>query len=434
MSYPEFTEIEKAELEMFRQLMESLDYIFWIRDIQENRVIYVNTAFEKLWGISAAELYEDPMVFIDKVHPEDRSRIMEERTEVEGSTWRFEQDYRLVQNDGEIRWIRARTFPVVNCDGEVERLAGIAQDVTDEHYQRETMREMEERLRLASMVFDNSDEAILVTDLHACIIEVNPAFEKITGYSRSEVLGKNPSMMQSGKHSDDFYSAMWKSLVTTGKWQGEIWDRRKNGEIYPKWLTLTTVTDPNGTPYHYVGLFSDISRIKQSEQVLEHLAHYDPLTELPNRVLFRDRLGQAISELDQKKEMIALLFLDLDGFKDVNDSKGHTAGDFVLMETARRLSSVIRKTDTVARLGGDEFTVILSGITQEANAIQVAEKILYELRKPFFVESEFFRISASIGIAFAPRHGETVEELIRYSDMSMYRAKEAGKNQYFVLS
>ena len=420
----------RSEAELFRQFMENMDYVFWIRDLEIGKIVYISPAFEKVWGLPREEIYRDPGAFLRRVHPDDHHIVLERRGRLDSEKKQFDMEYRLIGEDGSFRWIRARTFPIRDRNGEVRRVAGLAQDATEEIQYREELRRARDNLRQASMVFQSSGEAILITDLNSKIVEVNPAFERITGYSKEEILGKTPAIMKSGKHTLDFYREMWKTLLQEGHWQGEVWDRRKSGEAFPKWLTISVVRDDSGNPVHYVGIFTDISRIKQTEANLQKLAHFDPLTDLPNRILFRDRLGQALAEKEGHRNHVAVLFLDLDGFKEVNDSLGHTAGDLVLIEMAKRLQTVIRHSDTISRLGGDEFTIVLNSIEKKEDAALVAEKILEVIQNPFHIDCNEVTVSASIGIALSPEDGETVEELIRCSDLCMYRAKESGKNCY----
>jgi diguanylate cyclase (GGDEF)-like protein/PAS domain S-box-containing protein len=279
-------------------------------------------------------------------------------------------------------------------------------------------------------IFASTGDGIMVTDFSGNIVEVNAAFCAITGYAKAEVLGRNPRMMKSDRHDAAFYTRMWKSLVEQGQWQGEVWDRRKNGETFPKWLTINTVRDSAGRATGYVGIFSDLTGAKRTEAELERLAHYDSLTSLPNRILFRDRLAQALAQAQRGRRRLALLFLDLDGFKAVNDSRGHAAGDAVLQQVAQRLAAVVRVSDTLARQSGDEFTILLTEIESANDAAVVARKLLDAMNEPFEVLGRSGRLSASIGIAMFPEDAEQPEELLANADTAMYRAKESGRNRY----
>ncbi|OAI09705.1 diguanylate cyclase [Methylomonas lenta] len=288
-----------------------------------------------------------------------------------------------------------------------------------------------ESLRQAAAVFEATREGILITDLQPRIVAINRAYSEITGYSEVEVLGKNPNYLQSGRHDAAFYQALWSRLLDTGHWQGEIWNRRKNGELYPQWLTISTVYDDQGLPYQYVGVFSDISQIKQSEARLEHMAHYDPLTDLPNRLLVQSRLLHAIERAQRHRHKVAVLYLDLDHFKTVNDSLGHPCGDELLSLLASRLISRLREEDTLARLGGDEFLLVLEQIEQAEVAATVAQTMI-ELLKPSFRLSNGHEIylGISIGISLFPDDANDVTELIQHADMAMYLAKQEGRNTF----
>ncbi len=289
---------------------------------------------------------------------------------------------------------------------------------------------LEKRLELSDKVFRNTQEGIVVTDGAGHIISVNPAFTAVTGYLPEEVLGRNPKVLKSGRHGEDFYRALWETIAACGQWQGEIWNRRKNGEIYPEWMNISAIFDACGSPVYYVAVFSDISLVKQNEERLHRLAHYDALTGLPNRVLLTDRLHQALAHAQRNGTQVGLLFLDLDRFKLVNDTLGHRAGDQLLQEVALRLESSVRAEDTVARLGGDEFTVIVPNLHGPAGAANVAEKIIEALAAPFHLQGQDIFATASIGIALYPLTADSPESLIKHADIAMYQAKEQGRNNY----
>jgi diguanylate cyclase (GGDEF)-like protein/PAS domain S-box-containing protein len=291
-------------------------------------------------------------------------------------------------------------------------------------------KELEKRLELSDKVFRNTQEGIVVTDGAGHIISVNPAFTAVTGYLPEEVLGRNPKVLKSGRHGEDFYQAMWETIAACGQWQGEIWNRRKNGESYPEWMNISAIFDGTGNAVYYVAVFSDISLVKQNEERLHRLAHYDALTGLPNRVLLTDRLHQALAHAQRNGTQVGLLFLDLDRFKLVNDTLGHRAGDQLLQEVALRLESCVRAEDTVARLGGDEFTVIVPNLHGPAGAANVAEKIIEALAAPFPLLGQDIFATASIGIALYPLTADSPESLIKHADIAMYQAKEQGRNNY----
>ena len=289
---------------------------------------------------------------------------------------------------------------------------------------------IEDELQLASMVYNHTGEATMVTDEQNSIIAVNPAFTHITGYSQDEVLGKNPKILSSGKHDSDFYKVMWEEIRTSGMWQGEIWNRKKNGEIYPEWLTINTIHDREGQLHRHVAFFSDITDKVRSDELIWRQANFDLLTSLPNRRMFYDRLEQEIKKSNRSGLPLALLFIDLDRFKEVNDTLGHQKGDILLVEAARRIVACVRESDTVSRLGGDEFTVILSELADTDHVETIAQHIISSLVEPFVLESEIAYVSASIGITFYPNDARDVEQLLRNADQAMYVAKDTGRNRF----
>jgi diguanylate cyclase (GGDEF)-like protein/PAS domain S-box-containing protein len=288
----------------------------------------------------------------------------------------------------------------------------------------------EQGLRLMARVFEDSYDAIMITDTDANIIDVNASFTAITGYSKEEVLGKNPRVMKSEHHDGDFYKAIWISIKESGRWSGEVWDKRKNGEVYPKWLSISAVKDGNNRVSNYVGIFTDITSRIEAEARLRHLAHYDQLTGLPNRTLFIEKLNWAIDLANRNRRDVALFFLDLDRFKMINDTLGHQAGDRLLCEIAERLQKCIRKSDTVARLAGDEFTIVLSDIKDLGGVVDIAEKVLGCFSYPVLLEGREIYMTTSIGITKYPTDGESIETLLKNADTAMYHAKTMGKNRY----
>jgi diguanylate cyclase (GGDEF)-like protein/PAS domain S-box-containing protein len=264
----------------------------------------------------------------------------------------------------------------------------------------------------------------MVTDPRARIVSVNTAFTAITGYTPKEVVGDDARIFQSGLHDAKFYRDMWTTLIETGGWRGEVWNRRKNGEAYPAWLTLSVVKDERGRTTHYAGIFMDVTTQKQAEEYLRHRATHDPLTDLPNRELFRDRLSQVLSLAHREKRMAAVMLLDLDHFKPVNDRLGHATGDQVLQGVAQRLLAGLRDCDTAARLGGDEFAVLLPEIADAEAAVPVAQRLLETLARPFVFGDQSCSISASIGISLYPAHGDTADALLSSADSAMYFAKQ----------
>lgn len=321
------------------------------------------------------------------------------------------------------RFMVVTFLPLADGGAAVEQVALLARDVTD-------IKQAEERLELASKVIEHTPEGVMVTDAQLRILSVNPAFCTTTGYSEAEVVGKTPAILSSGRHDDAFYQQMWLALESDGQWQGEVWNRRKSGEIYPEWLNITVIKDIDGRVSHYAGVFSDIGNQEHVRKRLHSLAYYDALTDLPNRELFKDRLNNAIAQARREHWQVALMFLDLDRFKVINDTLGHTVGDALLKVVAEKLRQCVRESDTVARLGGDEFTVVLSGIDGPDDAAQVARKMIEAFTKAVTVDGRELAVTPSIGIALYPDDGTDPDTLLNNADAAMYRAKEVGRNNY----
>ncbi len=298
--------------------------------------------------------------------------------------------------------------------GELEKQAAIA----------------EENLRLAAKVFENVLEGVLVTDANACVLSINPAFVNITGYTAEDIIGKNPNTMRSKFHNADFFREMWHQLSESGQWRGEIWNKRKNGDVFLAWQTISAVRNDEGKVTHYVSVLFDITERKRHEELVRYQAYHDILTGLPNRQLFHDRLTQMLLNARREGEMLGVMFLDLDRFKQVNDTLGHEAGDRLLCVVAKRLKTCIRKGDTVARLGGDEFVLLLPRIKQLRNLTALAEKILESMRVPAQIGEHELKLSTSIGISVYPSDGDKPDVLIKRADEAMYLAKQGGRNNY----
>ena len=292
------------------------------------------------------------------------------------------------------------------------------------------IRQYVDDLQLAATIFDSSSESMVVTDAENRIITVNPAFTATTGYTIGEVVGRNPAMLKSGKHRSEFYQEMWTTLNTIGHWSGEVWNVRKNKELYAEWLSINVIFNDDGSKRMHVAIFSDITDKKRADELIWKQANFDHLTKLPNRRLFRDRLDQCIKTAHRNHELFAILYLDLDHFKEVNDKFGHDIGDLLLIEAADRISHCVREMDTVARMGGDEFTVILAQIIDPAYAGRIAANIISKLSEPFDLGRVMANISASVGVAIYPYDGEDSGSIIKNSDISMYRSKSSGRCQF----
>lgn len=337
----------------------------------------------------------------------------------EGEAGRLEFEIRGLK--GGHRWLDTHAVPMRDVAGNIAALLAVTRDITER-------KQSEEHLKLAARVFSEAHEGILITDANAVIIDVNPTFSEITGYSHEEIVGQNPRILQSSKHSPEFYLDMWNSLAETNHWQGEVWNRNKGGELYAELLTISALCDEDGHVSHYVGLFSDITQAKQQQQLLELMAHYDPLTRLPNRILFADRLTQAIARSKREKTLLAICFLDLDGFKPVNDQFGHDAGDQVLVEVAERIKNSVREEDSVSRHGGDEFALLLGDIQTTEQCEQAIKRIHQAIVQPYLIDGQAVVIGASSGITLYPLDDADPDTLLRHADHAMYQAKLAGKN------
>jgi len=327
---------------------------------------------------------------------------------------------------GTERWLSVNAAPIRGPEDEI--MAGIVvfHDIT-------RRKRSEQRLELAASVFVHTRDGITITDPDGNIVDVNEAFTRITGYSRDEVVGQNPSILSSGRHDAAFYTDMWRSLQADGYWQGEVSNRRKNGEIYVEMLTITVIWDEDGLPRNYVGLFSDITLQKEDQRKLEHIAHYDALTNLPNRILFSDRLDQAMAQARRHDRKLAVAFVDLDGFKDINDLNGHEVGDGLLTCVAERMQRNLREGDTISRLGGDEFVAVFVDLPDEDVADEMIGRLLAAASQPVFLDNRVLQVSASIGVTFYPQTERVdADQLLRQADQAMYQAKIAGKNRYHV--
>ena len=326
--------------------------------------------------------------------------------------------------EGQLNWVSTNKWPIFDDDKKtVIGLFGISRDVTDQI-------QNEQKTKLAASVFIHARESIVITDATATIIDVNNAFTRITGFSREEAIGQNPSFIQSGRQSPEFYADMWQALLKEGYWSGEIWNRRKNGEVYPVLQTISAVLDEQGITTHYVALGNDITRLKEHQSQLEHIAHYDLLTSLPNRSLLADRLSQAMLQFSRHKQSLAVVFLDLDGFKTVNDVYGHGMGDELLIALSVRMNEALREGDSLARIGGDEFVAVLTDLTTVEDCEPILERLLLATSEPVTIGDIVLNVSASMGVTLYPQDKVNADQLIRHADQAMYIAKQLGKNRY----
>ncbi len=317
---------------------------------------------------------------------------------------------------------------LIHRNNELEKIrSSLEEEVQD---RTQALQTSHDELQLYGKIFENTNEGIMVVDENIRIVAVNKAFVRIMGYEEEEVIGKGPNIISSGRHDKDFYQKMWASLKEKGHWEGEIWNRRKNNAVFPERLGISAVKNDHGDITNYVGVFIDITQQKLTEEKLVFQAQHDPLTKLPNRLFFNDRLQHALTRALRTNGHLAILFIDLDNFKTLNDSLGHPAGDQALIEAAKRLKEILREEDTVARLGGDEFIILLEDIEHPDQPANVARKIMKAFGKPFKIEHHNARLSASIGISLFPQDGETVTTLMKNADMAMFKAKDHGRNAY----
>jgi len=390
------------------------------------RVEYMNPVAEALTGWTAAEAMGlsilQVFVILNKSTRAEADNPVE-RAMREGVVVGLANHTLLTSRDGAERPIADSAAPIRHADGQIVGAVLVFRDQTEE---RGTLN----RLTLAASVFENTLNGVTITDTQQRIIEVNPAFSRITGYSRAEALGQTPRLLSSGRQDAGFYADMWSAIQATGQWRGEIWNRHKDGEIYPEELTVVAVRDGDGTVIHYIGLFSDISQLKMQEAQLRRMAHYDPLTGLPNRALLADRMKVALATAARSGEKLAVCYLDLDGFKQVNDTRGHATGDRLLEIASGRLRDAVRGGDTAARMGGDEFVLLLAGLANVDECAIALSRILQAVAKPMDINGSVLTITASLGVTLYPDDEADADTLLRHADQALYEAKEAGRNRY----
>ncbi len=401
-----------------RRILDTTQEGFCMTELEQERVVQANPAFARMLGgriedIVGRSLYD----FVDK----DNRAILVEQSGRRALGEQSVYEMTLTRLDGAQIPCQFSATPSHDEEGVRRGAFALVSDLSarlaHEIYVRQVI----------AMV-ESTAEGVMQVDLSGRIRSVNPAFSEVTGYSEAESLGQSPAFLKSGRHSEVFYRGMWQELSDNGQWRGEIWNRRKNGEVYPEWLTINAVRNAAGTVQSYVGVFSDISNIKHSEAELERLAHYDPLTNLPNRTLLHAQLAHALDRSARHKEKVAVMVLDLDGFKTVNDSLGHPAGDLLLQSISARLLALLRREDLVARLGGDEFAVIIEDVGHGNNPGLIAEKIIQAVAEPLELNGHGARVTASVGIAIFPDDGRDTTSLLQAADMAMYASKQAGRN------
>lgn len=392
------------------------DFLFIVSP--QGTILYYNHAVTELLGYAPGALNGQP---IATVHPPEMAKTVADIVGEMATGQRNSCPLPILRADGSQLIVETR---IVNgyWNGE-PAILGISQDISERLL-------AEERQKLAASVFDNAHEGIMITDPQGRILEVNDTFTELTGYSRPETIGQSADLLKSGHHTPEFYQEMWQTIRDAGYWRGEVWNRKKSGEIFVEQLTISTVRDRLGKVSHFVGIFSDITLIKEHQQRLEHLAHFDALTQLPNRMLLGDRMQLAMAQTERNNNLLGVCYLDLDGFKPVNDLYGHATGDRLLIEVAQRLKTCVRGGDTVSRLGGDEFVLLFSGLGNVHECDQAIARVIAMLNQPFKISDHNITISASIGVTLYPQDGSDSDTLLRHADQAMYAAKQAGRNRH----
>jgi diguanylate cyclase (GGDEF)-like protein/PAS domain S-box-containing protein len=389
--------------------------------VRNRRVVSVNRHFEELFGYPNGQLIgaSTSELFTSS---EEYDEVAGRAYRVLGEGGQIQEERQFRRRDGSLIWCLA-TGRAIDPLHPHEGSIWVYADITDR-------KQADEELRLWGTVLEHIADGVMVIELNGKIIAINPAFTQITGYTQAEAVGQHSNLTRSNLHEPEFYESLWRDLAETGFWRGEIWNTRKNGEVYLEWLTVSAVRDDDGHVTHYVAVFSDITRAKEAQAKLDHLAHHDPLTALPNRLLFQDRLQHALAQAQRNKTQLAVLFIDLDRFKNVNDTLGHHVGDELLKQVAKALSGSLREGDTLARLGGDEFIVLLENIDGEFSAGHVAGKLVSMFEQPFTVNDYELFVTCSVGVSLYPQDASDLNMLIRNADVAMYQAKARGRNNY----
>lgn len=415
-----------GELQRSRQQLQEIQRLAgigsWELDLEKNELSWSDELY-RIFEIDPALGPADYEHFLQMVHEEDRGRVDQAYQAALATRQPYEVEHRMMMPDGRIKQIRERGETFYDEAGKPLRSIGTAQDITD-------IRLLESQMQLLGSAFHHSGEAIMITDHNNRILTVNAAFTMLTGYSQDEVAGQDPRILSAGRTSREDYKRMWAAIKEKSFWQGEIWDRRKDGGVYPKWLSVSVIRDEQGDIRYHIAHFTDVSTERATEAKIHYMAHHDMLTGLNNRFSLKDRLEHALAVARRESARVALLFIDLDRFKVINDTLGHHVGDELLIHVSRRLRQCVRESDLVARLGGDEFVVMLSGIEHSSSVAMVAEKLVMRVAEPYPVGAHTLYTTPSIGIAIYPMDGEDGETLMRNADAAMYHAKSAGRNNF----
>lgn len=418
-----YSELQDREKRLMR-VLEGSEQGYWDWNIQTNSLT-VSPRWADMLGYTLEEMDVSNGRFEAYVHPEDFAGVMQmARQHVDGRARNLNAEIRCRTKSGEWKWILTRGR-VVEWDeaGNPLMVSGTHTDIMERKL-------LELSQKDAATVFDNSYEGIMVVNAEGLITRINPAFTRTTGYTSDEILGKSPKVLSSGRHDRAYYEEMYRTLAEKRVWTGEIWNRRKNGEIYPQLLSISAVVDNRNVVQHYIGISADISKLKAHEEELDRVAHYDPLTGTPNRRLLTDRMQQAIIRADRHQTTLGVCYIDLDGFKEINDQHGHSVGDALLKSVTENLKQVLRSDDTLSRLGGDEFVLLLSDMETPEECAQIMERVLAAIRLPITIESAILSVTGSVGVSLYPNDHSDADTLLRHADQAMYRAKEAGKNGF----
>ncbi len=414
----------QISLERLQLALEASQEALWDWSLNEAEEVFFSTAYCANLGFSKKEFGTNQQAWQKRLLPEEREQIYRRVTRfIAEGEGHYDSTYRMLHRDNSHRWIRSRGELIKDAEGQPVRFIGIARDITEQ-------RATEERLKQAIAVFECTHEGVLITDHTNTIVHINPAFSQITGYSAEEVIGQTPRMFKSGQHSPEFYQAMWNTLASNDQWSGEIWNRRKSGEILPQYQTIRLIRDENGFISHNVAIFSDISILKDSQSELNYLSLYDPLTGLANRSHLYERLKTSLLSAIELQKNSTVFLIDLDHFKNINESLGHSIGDQLLQAVAQRIAKNLNSKCILARIGGDEFVVICESIGTPAEAAIMAQQIIKASKEPFTLDNNQLFISASVGICLFPRAGNSVEEIMRNADSALSKAKASGRETF----